>query len=212
MKKYISIKENVSQQIVEKKSKFIANIIYVNNKEEAHEKLEEIKSKYFDSRHNCFAYRVLENDTIIERMSDDGEPSGTAGMPMLNILSKRNLVNVIAVVTRYFGGILLGTGGLAHAYSESTIKALDSANFVSLEQGLELEVKIAYPDLSTFQYYCKKNEIEITNIIYENDIKCILEIKQETLDELLNSNESSNFKLIETQILSKKLIRKNIEK
>ena len=106
-----TILENTTSEIIEKKSKFIANVFCVENEEQANIKIKEIKRKHFDARHNCFAFRVMEDEKIIERFSDDGEPSGTAGAPMLNILQKNNLCNILVVVTRYFGGILLGTGG-----------------------------------------------------------------------------------------------------
>ena len=139
MEEYITIKENTTEEITEKKSKFIANFIKVENKEEAEEKIKEIKKKYHDARHNCIAYRVIENGKLIERASDDGEPSGTAGGPMLNILQKNNLCNVLVVVTRYFGGILLGTGGLVRAYSEATTKAIEKAEKVTKTSGIEME-------------------------------------------------------------------------
>ena len=110
MEKFFSIDKNTEVEITVKKSKFIANLIKVDNQEMANEKLKEIKKKYHDARHNCFAYRVYEEDNLIERFSDDGEPSGTAGSPMLNILQKNDIANALVVVTRYFGGILLGTG------------------------------------------------------------------------------------------------------
>ncbi len=126
-----TIKENVNAQISEKKSKFIADLIYVSSEEEAQANLEQIRKKYYDARHHCFAYRILEKDTILERASDDGEPSGTAGAPMLNLLSKNDLMNVLLVVTRYFGGILLGTGGLVRAYTEASQQAIKKASIVT---------------------------------------------------------------------------------
>ncbi len=119
-----SIKHNASSEIVEKKSKFIANIFYIESKEEAEKLIKDVNKKYHDARHNCYAYRVISSDGIIEKASDDGEPSGTAGAPMLNILSKNELANVLIIVTRYFGGILLGTGGLVRAYSRSNDRSI----------------------------------------------------------------------------------------
>ena len=126
-----TIKANYSAEIVEKKSKFIANLFYVESIEEAEEKIKEIKKKYFDARHNCFAYRVATKDGITERFSDDGEPSGTAGGPMLTTLSGQNIANVLVIVTRYFGGILLGTGGLIRAYTSAVQEAIGKAEFVT---------------------------------------------------------------------------------
>lgn len=108
MNKLITIYEDIENEIVIKKSKFIANFIYVKTEEEAKNKIYEIKKKYHDARHNCISYRILNEDNkIVEKFSDDGEPSGTAGGPMLNILQKNNMVNCLIIVTRYFGGILL---------------------------------------------------------------------------------------------------------
>lgn len=125
-----TISENVTEQIVEKKSKFICDLIYVSSEKEVEESLQKIRKKYYDAKHHCFAYRLQNKNGILEKSSDDGEPSGTAGAPMLNLLAKNNLANCLAVVTRYFGGILLGTGGLVRAYSEVTKKSIQSANFV----------------------------------------------------------------------------------
>ena len=129
---YKTIKENVSAELVEKKSKFIANLFYIESREEAEDIIKMQKKKYYDARHNCYAFRVLGEDGIIEKSSDDGEPSGTAGAPMLNILSKMEITNVLVIVTRYFGGILLGTGGLVKAYSNSTKLALEKAEISML--------------------------------------------------------------------------------
>ena len=119
-----TISEDMTAEIVEKKSKFIANIFYVENIEEAEAKLKEVKKKYYDARHNCFAYSIFTKEGVVNRFSDDGEPSGTAGAPMLNILTSKNLSNCLVIVTRYFGGILLGTGGLVRAYTGAVQEAL----------------------------------------------------------------------------------------
>ena len=142
-----TIKESIKSEIVEKKSKFIANIYFAQTMEEAENIIKEIKKKYHDARHNCSCYRVLEQGNIIEKFSDDGEPTGTAGAPMLNILRKKDLVNVVVIVTRYFGGILLGTGGLVRAYSEVTQKAIEQANIIDITMGKEYEVKVDYSNL-----------------------------------------------------------------
>ena len=114
-----TISNNTTAEIIEKKSKFIANIFYVESVEEAENKIKEVKKKYFDARHNCYAYSIFSENGIINRCSDDGEPSGTAGAPMLNIINSKELTNILVIVTRYFGGILLGTGGLVRAYTSS---------------------------------------------------------------------------------------------
>ena len=128
-----TIKENVSAQIIEKKSKFIADFFYVTSEEEAKEKLEEIRKKYRDAKHHCYAYRTMNENHIIERASDDGEPAGTAGAPILLLLTKLELNNVLLVVTRYFGGILLGSGGLIRAYTQVSQLAIEKSQIVEEE-------------------------------------------------------------------------------
>ena len=155
MKQFITILKDETTDIVEKKSKFIASIGYVENVETAEAKIREIKKKYYDAKHNCIAYRVIENGRVIEKTSDDGEPSGTAGGPMLNILQKNNLCNLVVIVTRYFGGILLGTGGLVRAYSDATQKVIEKSIKVSKVEGFEIKIKLDYPNLEIFKYYFK---------------------------------------------------------
>ena len=127
------LESSIQAEIVEKKSRFIANLFYVENPEEAELRIKEIKKKYHDAKHNCFAYLTFENGEIYKKFSDDGEPSGTAGAPMMEIIEKENLRNVLVVVTRYFGGILLGTGGLVRAYSDALKEAIKKATLVSKE-------------------------------------------------------------------------------
>lgn len=207
-----TIKENVTAEIVEKKSKFIADIIYVQNIEEAEEQINRIKKKYFDAKHHCFAYSIMTNEGIVNRLSDDGEPSGTAGAPMLNIINKNELINVLVIVTRYFGGILLGTGGLVREYSESTIKAINSAEFVIEERGYEVELEINYNDFEKLSYYCKKNNINTINTEYGEKIICVLEINNEEKEKLLNNIEELNFKIEKYRVIKEKNIRKNLQK
>ena len=156
MKEYNTIEKQETSELVEKKSKFIANIFYVSTTQEAEEKLEQIRKKYYDARHNCYAYRVIEDGNIIDRSSDDGEPSGTAGAPMLNILKKENLCNVLVIVTRYFGGILLGTGGLVRAYSQSTQDVIEKSNIILKQEGYVAILEVEYKDLEKLRYFCKK--------------------------------------------------------
>jgi uncharacterized YigZ family protein len=127
VKEYYSILENCEYELVEKKSRFISNLIYVETEEEAKQKINEIKKKFHDAKHNVFAYRVFENGRIIDKYSDDGEPSGTAGRPMLAVLKGSGLTNVIVTAARWFGGTKLGTGGLVRAYSDCARLALENA-------------------------------------------------------------------------------------
>lgn len=200
--------EKLQEEIVVKKSKFIATLYYIDSEEKAQDIIKSVKKKYFDARHNCFAYRIMTENGIIERQSDDGEPSGTAGAPLLNILSKNNLCNVLIIVTRYFGGILLGTGGLVRAYSDSAIKVINLANFANETIGLEVEIEISYTQFEFMKYYCKKNNINMKNIIYENNIKCYLEVTSKELDDILNETEN-NCHILNYKIIANKSIRKN---
>ena len=207
---FITIKSDISSEIVEKKSKFIANLIKVENREEAEEKIKEIKKKYYDARHNCVAYRIIEKDGLIEKASDDGEPSGTAGGPMLNILRNQNLANILVVVTRYFGGILLGTGGLVRAYSDATIKAINSADKVKKVMGIEFQISMEYSQLENFKYYCQKNKFNILNTQYSEDIVCNLTMEEDLKDKFIEDFETKKINLKEIKILDKKIIDKSI--
>ncbi len=207
---FITIKSDISSEIVEKKSKFIANLIKVENREEAEEKIKEIKKKYYDARHNCVAYRIVEKDSLIEKASDDGEPSGTAGGPMLNILRNQNLANILVVVTRYFGGILLGTGGLVRAYSDATIKAINSADKVKKVMGIEFQISMEYSQLENFKYYCQKNKFNILNTQYSEDIVCNLTMEEDLKDKFIEDFETKKINLKEIKILDKKIIDKSI--
>ena len=203
-----TITQNAEYELVEKKSKFIANAIYVESKEDAENKLSIIKKKYHDARHNCYAYRILEDDKISERSSDDGEPSGTAGGPMLNILQKNNLCNVLVVVTRYFGGILLGTGGLVRAYSGATLGVLDICPKEQILQGIEFKAKLNYTDFQEFNYYCQKNDINIVNSEYGENIVCNIEMTENKKEKFLSDIKEQKLILNKIEELQKKYIRK----
>lgn len=195
---YNTIKENASYEIVEKKSKFIGNVFYIETREEAEKIIKEQKKKYHDARHNCYAYRVLEENGITEKSSDDGEPSGTAGAPMLNILSKEGLVNTLVIVTRYFGGILLGTGGLVKAYSEATKLALEQAKVTKLEEGYIFKIEIKYPDLDSFKYFLKNNEIKLIKEEYfENVILYVFVSKNKVY--CFETEKINNFNIIKIE-------------
>lgn len=208
MAEFTTIEEKIETEIVEKKSKFIATIFYVSTVEEAQEKIYEIKKKYHDAKHHCVAYRILQDNQILEKSSDDGEPSGTAGAPMLQILQKQLLVNVVAIVTRYFGGILLGTGGLVRAYSGALTRAIEQSNVIEKCQGIEMLINLAYSDWESFKYYCKNNKISITDVKYNNSIQCMIELEEDTKEKLKNDFEIKKVILDNVQEMGKKLITK----
>lgn len=207
-----TIVENNIAEIVEKKSKFIANIFYIESVLDAENKIKEIKKKYYDARHNCYAFSVLDNDTIINRSSDDGEPSGTAGAPMLNLLVKNNLVNVLVVVTRYFGGILLGTGGLVRAYTTATMNVIQKCDIVLQEKGEELKVEISYDEFEKFRYYCKINNINIINIDYGENVQVYIETNEQEKNKILQEKEKRKLQILDIFVIREKYIKKNTGK
>ena len=194
--------------ITEKKSKFIANIFYVENEKEAEEILKKIKKKYYDARHNCYAYRIKNENGILQKQSDDGEPSGTAGSPMLNILEKKELINVIAIVTRYFGGILLGTGGLVKAYSEALKEALRKAEYAQIEQGYILEIITTYEDINKIEHLLIQNDVAIVNKEYTEKIKLLVEISKEKYEKIVKKIPENNLKKIKKEIKEEKNIKR----
>lgn len=212
MEEFITIKETIEMELVEKRSKFIAHIFYVETTSQAEEFIKKTKKKYFDARHNCVAYRIIEDGKIIERFSDDGEPSGTAGGPMLNILQKRNLANVLVVVTRYFGGILLGTGGLVRAYSDATLKAIESSKKICQCIGEEIEVTLTYNYFETFKHYCKNSNIKIITTQYLENIICKIELEENVKQKLIADYETKKINLIDLKSLGKKYITKSVLK
>ena len=121
------ITRNVQTELVVQKSRFLTSLYRVSTEIEAQAKIKALKKEYWDARHNCYAYRVLEKETVYEKSSDDGEPAGTAGAPMLEVLRQKELYNVVAVVTRYFGGIKLGAGGLTRTYAKAVSAAIKAA-------------------------------------------------------------------------------------
>lgn len=204
-----TVESNEEADITEKKSKFIANIFYITSEEEAEEKIRQIKRKHNTARHHCYAYRIIRENEIINKSSDDGEPSGTAGMSMLNILEKNNFINILVIVTRYFGGILLGTGGLVKAYSEVTQKVIEKSKIVIEEEGIELEIELNYKDLENFKYYCNKNNINIIDVKYSDLATCLIEAN---FVEKENITSNTNLNIQKYKIIRKKHIRKNVEK
>ena len=211
-KEFYTLEEQSIAEIIEKKSRFIANAYHINNKDEAENIINNLKKKYYDAKHNCIAYRVIENGRIIEKASDDGEPSGTAGGPMLNILQKNNLCNLVVVVTRYFGGILLGTGGLVRAYSDATQKAIEKSIKVFKVEGIEIEARIDYANLDIFKYYCKNNEIKITQIDYYEDIVLKIEMEKNRKNIFLKDIETKPLNIKNYQVIQEKYINKTVEK
>ena len=211
MEEFITILKNETAEIVEKKSKFIANLFHVESVEEAENRIKDIKKKYHDARHNCIAYRVAENGQIIEKSSDDGEPSGTAGGPMLNILQKNNLCNLVIVVTRYFGGILLGTGGSVRAYSEVTQQAIEKSTKVIKVIGREMIIELDYSNLEKFKYYCKNNNINIKKIDYMDNIILKIEMEESVKEKIIDDIKNKKLNIQNFSEGERKCIDKFVE-
>ncbi|MGE5474856.1 MAG: YigZ family protein [Ignavibacteriales bacterium] len=179
---YKTIKSEGTAEIVEKKSRFIANVKRVSSDEEAMDFYEIIKKKYWDARHNVFAYYIGGN-SFIQKFTDEGEPAGTAGMPILDVIKKQGLEDIIVVVTRYFGGILLGTGGLVRAYSKSAIEAIKSTGIVEKVWSTKIHMKIDYTFLGKIQTIANNEGWYIIDTIYADliDIYLAVPIKQVNL-------------------------------
>ena len=165
LERYKTIYQGNVGEIIEKKSRFIATVRLVENEEEALAFIEEMRKKYWNATHNCFAYLIGEHREIV-RCSDDGEPSGTAGKPMLDVLLGEELYNTAVVVTRYFGGTLLGTGGLVRAYSKAVQEGLAQSRIIEKQYGTILEIGTDYQGLGKIQYIIGENKIPLLDSQY----------------------------------------------
>lgn len=170
---YFTVKGSATSEFQEKKSTFIGYIKRVNTEEEAKNFVNEIKSMHKEATHNVYAYIVGENKGI-QRYSDDGEPQGTAGIPVLEVIKKNDLTDVAVVVTRYFGGILLGGGGLIRAYSKGASSAIEEAGIVEKVKGLKLRFTLEYDLIGKIQYLCGTNNWHIEDTIYTDKVELSL--------------------------------------
>ena len=195
-----TIIDGKTAEVTEKKSRFIANIFHVENVTEADEKIKQINKKYYDAKHNCYAYIV----DGIEKCSDDGEPSKTAGAPILDILKKNQFTNELVIVTRYFGGILLGTGGLVRAYSEATKRAIENSDVVEIVSGERYIIEVSYENVNNVLYWCNKLNIKICENVYETSIKLTIESTKEDKEKLINNVEIENIKVVNSNIFIEK--------
>jgi uncharacterized YigZ family protein len=174
-----------SGEIVEKKSRFIANVFKVESAAEAEEKIAEISKKYWDARHNCYAY-VIGPNSEITKCSDNGEPSGTAGKPILEVINGSGITNILIIVTRYFGGVLLGTGGLVRAYTQSAQAGIANCEVGEMVFAQKLTLTVGYNMINNVQYYLSQNEITIQDSRYEADVSfdiCVRESDVEHVKE-----------------------------
>ena len=171
-------------EYIEKRSRFIATLIPVTSEEEAQDQIAKLKKKYYDARHNCYAYIVFSDNRkeVIERSSDDGEPSGTAGRPMLDVLSGNQIRNILAVVTRYFGGTLLGSGGLVRAYSTAVKEALDNSDLTAIASGVQARINLDYTNLGTIQHRMQECRVSEVSSDYGDNVSLTVVVPEENYD------------------------------
>ena len=179
---YLTIKDRAEASFIEKHSEFIGYLAPVTTNDEAVAFINEIKSKHRKATHNVYAY-ILRDDNIV-RYSDDGEPQGTAGVPVLDVLKKRGLTDICCVVTRYFGGILLGGGGLVRAYSHATSIAVDSASIMDMCSCYQLKFSMDYTLYGKVNYILPNFDIKILDTNFSNCVTITLLVKVERFEEL----------------------------
>lgn len=202
-----TILDEVVTTLVIEKSKFISYLIPVESKSEASEVLENLRKKHFDATHVCYAY-IVNDEVTLYKSSDDGEPSQTAGAPILNVLRKNDLSNVVCAVVRYFGGIKLGAGGLTRAYSNSAIEAVNAATVVTLVDAYHYQISFGYDKINYIDKYFEIHNIEIIDKSYEMEVVYTLLIfDEEEYLSLFNKIEYMGYKTSKIkQVISKKKI------
>ncbi len=182
-KEYRTIGESGYGEYEEKKSRFLGEIHLVQSEEEAQELVAKARRKHYDARHHCYSY-IIGVDGGSRRAADDGEPSGTAGVPMLKVLEGAGLANVIVIVTRYFGGTLLGTGGLVRAYTQAAKAALEKAQIVQMALCSHLEIVIEYSALDSVLYYLRQENLAPVDTQYTDKVTLTLVAKADRSEKL----------------------------
>lgn len=183
VKEYRTIFDMGTDEIVEKKSRFIGYVAHVESEEEADAFVLSIKKKHYDARHNCYAYVIGENQQKL-RFSDDGEPGGTAGKPILEVITGLGLVDVCIVVTRYFGGTLLGTGGLLRAYTQAAQKCVEATEIINKQLVIPVDIVTNYNDLGKIQYLLGTEKIPVTESDYGEEVKLTVAVPYDDYDRL----------------------------
>ncbi|MBQ4564245.1 MAG: YigZ family protein [Lachnospiraceae bacterium] len=190
--RYTTVAEGGQGEIVEKKSRFIATVRPVSSEEEAISFIDEMKKKYWDARHNCSAYSVGITHPI-QRCSDDGEPGQTAGRPMMDVLNGAGLTNVCVVVTRYFGGVLLGTGGLIRAYTAATKAGLDASLIMECIPGYHLKITCDYTLVGKLQYLIASEGLSCLSTDYTDVVTMTVAVPSEDLPHIQSAvTEATN--------------------
>ncbi len=202
MNSYVTISGEAAGEISVERSRFIAAAIHIDNEQQALDFIAQKKAQYHDAKHNCFAYILRDG---ISRFSDDGEPHSTAGKPMLEVIEGEKLYDVCVVVTRYFGGVLLGTGGLVRAYSAATKAALENAVRLQLERCLEYKISCAYPDFD----YLSKIIARYGSVIssdFTDKVEITAAIKAEISAEFEENLEKTFLTRVEKEVLGEKIL------
>ena len=200
MTEYLIPTGRAETELVEKRSRFIGQVWPVESEEEARARIEETKKKHYDARHNCWCYRIQEGG--VERYSDDGEPQGTAGQPMLNVFQREGVTNVCCVVTRYFGGVLLGAGGLVRAYGAAVKEGLKCSEVVTMRYGTRLQVTVDYPDVGRIQHLGTKEGIAQESAEYGVNVRFVLASPAEEEERICRSITEATDARAEIEILS----------
>lgn len=177
---YLTIQKDGVAEIEIKKSRFICSLKRVETEDEAKLFIQRVKKEHWKATHNCSAF-VVGDKSEIKRSSDDGEPSGTAGIPMLEVLVKKDLINVAAVVTRYFGGTKLGAGGLIRAYSHAVSHGIDEIGIVEGKLQQDVSLTIAYPLLGKLQNYLENNQLAIKETLFTDEVVVVCSIDEESV-------------------------------
>ncbi|MBR1815860.1 MAG: YigZ family protein [Lachnospiraceae bacterium] len=181
---YINLIKGGEGEIVEKKSRFIGQIKPVSSEEHAYAFVEEIKKKHYAARHNCFAFSVGVEQPLL-RFSDDGEPQGTAGKPILEVITSSGIHNICIVVTRYFGGTLLGTGGLIRAYTDASKEALSHCETKLMERLIPADIRTNYTDIGKLQYILGNHDVKIIDTVYADDVLVKINLRKNEADSII---------------------------
>lgn len=197
---YFTINKESSAEFEEKKSVFIGQIKRVFSEEEAKAFLDSVRKKHREARHNVYAYALGPNKEI-QRYSDDGEPQGTGGVPILETIKKSNITDVMIIVTRYFGGILLGTGGLSRAYGKSASLAIKEAGIIERVKGFELEIAISYDFLGKVQHMCNEKGYNVVNTEYTDKVAIKLYCESNLLEAIKKEIAECTFGSADIRVL-----------
>lgn len=182
MLEYKTVEKESVAEFTEKKSRFIGYVCPVKTAEEAQNFITQVRSKNREATHNVPAYALLENN--IQRCSDDGEPSGTAGVPVLDVILKSDVKDVCVVVTRYFGGVLLGAGGLVRAYSHASKIALDAGGIITMAPCVVLQVEADYSLYERIRIMLEENSANIEDCVFSDNVKIVFSIRATRIDDI----------------------------